>query len=615
MRSRREGALASSLRTCGAACAVIFVVAFALRLIAIFQYQAAPDFQDPIGDSAAHVQRAWEILGGDLLGDRVYFDSAPLYPYFIALVFRFTDGSFLALRIVQAALGALGCVIVSLIARRLDAGRTATQLIAGLAGACYATLAFLDIDLLMISLTVLLVVVCLWLLLRAHESGSRIEVLLAGVALGLAASDKLNLLLCVPVAAWFLAGSTARRPGGRRWLRPMLFVAGTVAAILPITARNFVVGHDLVLVSSNGGVNLYIGNNDQARGTFHLPAESGLSNLDLEGSAAAVAEQALGRTLRPSEVSRFWARAAWRFALEHPLREAMLLGLKLRRLVGAYEIPNHLNLGYMAAEFIPVLRWMLVGAGLAFPLGVAGIGWRLARGATPVDRLLCGFAIAYSVSLLPFFITERYRLPLVPVLLVYAAWLLTELARGWRTRPRRIPPLAAIPILACAVVAVHWPAERFPYSFDRVAMATKYFARALRDPYGGTADRDRAIVQLKWALETDPYSADAHYNLGVAYESVEHYSGALVALDQALRIEPGRTAAAVASRNVRAKLARRGDRRSADTLPRTPYEKARAIEQSGDAARAATLYRELVRRDPFHSAARARIGALQGRRG
>jgi tetratricopeptide (TPR) repeat protein len=574
--------------------AVIFVTAFMLRLVAAFQYSTAPDFGDPIGDSAIYVKRAQEILGGDLLGKGVPFHSSPLYPYFIALVLRSSGGSFFALRVVQIALGALGCVVISLLARRLAEGRAVAQLWAGLGAALYATLAFFDLDLLMISQTILYVGTGLWLLLRARESASKGASLLAGVTLGLAASDKPNLLLFVPVAAWFLAGELRFRPARLRLALAVVFATGVSAVILPIALRNLLVGHDAVLVSGNAGVNLYIGNNELARGTFALPPESGLTNTDLAGSSLAVAEQALGRTLAASEASRFWAAKAWDFAVRHPAREALLIGLKLRRLVGAYEIPNHLSLYYMTAEFIPVLRWLFVGAGLVFPLGLVGAGWRLARRATPADRLLCGFLVTYALSLLPFFVTERYRLPLVPVLIVYAAVLLSD----WSYSRREAVLLATL--VAFAALVVNWPAERFGYAFDRVAMATKYFERA--------HDRDRAIVQLEWALETDPCSADGHYNLGVAYESVGFYSGALAEFQAALGLEPRRSLAAIAARGVAEKLARSGDRSTRAMMPRTPFEEALALERAGRKAEAEEQYRALVRRDPFHFAAWERLG-------
>jgi tetratricopeptide (TPR) repeat protein len=588
---------------------VVFGVAAAVRIVAALQYTEAPNFEYPIGDAAVHLSRAREILDGDLLGREIYFHSSPLYAYFVALVLWLTDNSFLALRAIQSILGALSCVVIALLARRAAGGDVATGLVAGLAAAGYGTLAFFDLDLLMISQTVLLVGTCLLFLARFHESRSSQDLIVAALALGLAATDKPNLLLFVPVAAWLVAGSFTWRLRGLNWRPACLFVAATLVVILPVTLRNLVVGNDLVLVSSNGGVNFYIGNNPDSPGTYLLPPDSGLQNFDLHGSSVAIAEKATERPLKPSQVSRFWAGKAWRFIADDPLREAWIVGLKLKSLVNAYEVPNHLNLYYMRDNFIPLLRWLRIGAWLVFPLGIVGIAWRWARGATSIDRLLCGYLAAYCVSLLPFFVTARYRLPLVPVLLVYAALLVTGVAGNRSGLSRRRTVLLAVG-LAVAVVAVHWPASRHDYSFDRVAMATKYYERSRHDLPTALLDLREAVVQLKWATETAPHSADAHYNLGVALESVGYYSGAAAEFRQVLDLAPDRTLAAVALEGVQRKLSMRGDRATARDLPLTPYEQALTAERGGQPETAERLYRRLVDRDPFHFAAYAQLGRI-----
>ena len=189
--------------------ALVFAVAFALRLAALSDYTDAPNFDNPIGDSRVYTDRAEQILAGDLIGSEVYFHSSPLYAYFVAGVLWLGGGSFLVLRLIQIVLGSLGCVAVALLAGRLAPGRPVLPALAGLGAAGYGTLVLFDLDLLMIFLTVPLVVCSLLALLQADERDSASASALAGVFLGVAATDKTNLLLFVPVAAWFLV-STCR---------------------------------------------------------------------------------------------------------------------------------------------------------------------------------------------------------------------------------------------------------------------------------------------------------------------------------------------------------------------------------------------------------------------
>ncbi len=591
----------------------IFLIALVVRVIAVVQYADAPNFDNPIGDSEIYTERALRVVSGEIVGDEIPFHSSPLYAYFIALFLKL-GGGFLAVRVAQATLGAVGCVLIALLARRLAADNDLAALLAGLAAVFYGALVFFDIDLLMICITVPLITLGLLLLLRAREEASAAGAAAAGIAIGLAATDKPNILLFVPVAAWFLAASCRLRPG-RISFRPAIVFIGCVATtILPITVRNVAVGGDLVLLSSNAGVNLFIGNNPDARGVFDLPRSSGLRNHDLHGSSVAVAERAAGRELKPSEVSRYWTGRALRFVKDNPEKAGMLVLRKLGRLVGAYEIPNHLNFYYLRDRHVPILTWAAVGAWLIFPLGILGLFRRGLQGFRDVDRLALGFLLTYSASLLPFFVTARYRLPIVPLLICYAAIVVCELPGRWRTISRRSKALLLVGLVAAAL-AVHFPARRFGYSFNQIAMAMRYFDRAQSDPDRHDADLERSVVLLKWAGENAPGSADVHHNLGVAYDHLGFYSGAMTEFERALAIEPERRGSRVGLDSARLRLIENADRLAADRLPRTPFEQARTARAGGDPSTAERYLDDLLDRDPFHFLALNELAMLHTERG
>lgn len=613
-RTARPYRLWCSARSEWAVIAVVFLVAFALRLAYVMQVSSAPYFDDPLGDSLIYYERARQILAGRSPGDEIYFHSSPVYPYFIALVLRLSGGSLVALGVVQALVGAGNCVLVYLLAKRLG-GRAAAAL-AGLAAAFYGLLAFFDGDLLMIFLTLFFVDLALLLLVRARGSGRLRWPLAAGVSLGLAALDKTNLLLFAPVAAWWLAGDYSLSWREWRWKPPLLLAAGVSLVVLPVTTRNYLVAHDLVLVSSNAGVNLFIGNNPDARGFFHLPEDSGLANTDLYGSSVKVAEASLARKLKPSEVSEFWAAKARRFLREQPLAEAKLLGRKSLLLLNAYEIPNHLDFYNVRWKYAPVLWVMVVGFWLVAPVALVAIAWRSWAGLGPVGSLYLGFLASYAASLLPFFICERYRLPMVPVFIAFAAVLTAELYRWARAAAYR-PLVAAAAGLAAAGLLVNWPftkKENF-LLIGREALAGKHLERARKDPDTHRDDIAEAIRELKQVLEVDPSSTVARVNLGSAYGMAGFYSGAIWQYEQALKHDPGRTEVRRALEYARNELARRGDLNGTDVIPASPFEQAEAFEAAGQMDRAARLYTEILERDPFHFNAVSNLGAISFRRG
>ena len=90
----------------------IWVIAFALRCLYLWQIHRAPFFDLRLGDAAGYDTWAHTIAGGDWLGKGVFY-QAPLYPYFLAVIYRVLDNSVMTVRIIQAIMGAASCALLS----------------------------------------------------------------------------------------------------------------------------------------------------------------------------------------------------------------------------------------------------------------------------------------------------------------------------------------------------------------------------------------------------------------------------------------------------------------------------------------------------------------------
>ena len=89
------------------------------------------------------------------------------------------------------------------------------------------------------------------------------------------------------------------------------------------------------------------------------------------------------------------------------------------------EAQNNLSL-YLARDFVPLLRWCVLGWGIVAPLAV--VGWATSRRSSLLDLYLA----SYLAACLLFFTSSEYRLPVVPVILLYAAcWIVN--AAAWAT--------------------------------------------------------------------------------------------------------------------------------------------------------------------------------------
>jgi Flp pilus assembly protein TadD len=549
----------------------IFALAWLLRFLFILDLRASPLVEAPMLDEYYHVEWAKSLAGGDWIGSEAFF-RAPLYPYLLGVLFVVFKGSVLAARIVQATYGALTPVALFFLSRRVlpRAGAAAAAAVACL----YPFLIYFDNELLIVSLVVLLDLVLLIAIVRADEAPTWGRWLGAGILMGLSAIARPNILVFAPVVlawAWWRErsrGGRARRrgrvahvccatPARTAAARFALFAVGVAIVVAPVTVRNYVLDHDFVPIASQGGVNFYIGNNEHADGISALVPELGIGWQTDE--AIRFAEQAEGRPLKPSEFSDYWYRRAWGFILGHPGAAARLLFKKLVLFWDRFELANNKDIYYFARMSIVyrALRWLSFG--LIAPLAILGM-WVSRR--NPVAALLIAFVVSYMLSVLAFFINARYRLPVVPCLILFSvagAWWLGE-----RFLRRDIRSLAvgalAVGILATAVNADFYGT----HIGDRAQTHnTLGLAHARVGRYA------EAIPEYLRAIELSPGYSDAYNNMGRSFESLGRIEEAGEAYRKAAEVDPGN---AEALNNVGAFLMRTGDLEGAESWLRKAIE-------------------------------------------
>ena len=117
-----------------------------------------------------------------------------------------------------------------------------------------------------------------------------------------------------------------------------IFVAGLAIVFAPVVARNYSVDGGFYLTTSQFGSNFYIGNNPNADGTY-ASIRFGRGAPEFERlDAKEVAEESVGRTLSPSEVSSFWTGRALGYITSQPLSWLKLTGRKILLLFNRSEM-------------------------------------------------------------------------------------------------------------------------------------------------------------------------------------------------------------------------------------------------------------------------------------
>ncbi len=446
---------------------IIAGVAFVLRLIHILQLRHNdPLFSSPQMDALYHHQWALAIAAGRQFINDAFF-RAPLYPYFLGLVYKLFTANQMAARIIQAAFGSATCGLTYLLARQLVAQPQATSLkpqanpksglhhssfiphpsdtvprIAGFVMAAYPLAIWYDSELLLEGLLTFLLVLGFVLLLRSRESDSRWW--LPGLVFGLAAITRPNVLAFLAVLPFWLLverkgftgprgqgfGSQTRTPEPRNprtlsvWSRLLLVWGAAALVILPVTIRNYVVSGQFVPIAWQAGTNFVIGNNPAADGTTAIVPGTRGTWWGGYDDVKRLAEEAAGKPLKGAEIDRYWLGKGFEFWRQHP---AKALGLFLRKTFlwfAGHEVGNETDLYVVKRySFVNYLlfstRFLKFPFGVLLPLALAGV-WLLRRQWRQFLPLYL-FIGAYSLSFIVFFVTSRYRTPMIPMLAILAA--------------------------------------------------------------------------------------------------------------------------------------------------------------------------------------------------
>ncbi len=486
---------------------LVAIPALAVRLIYVFQLADTPFFAHPIVDAEYHDAWAREILRLGIGHEGVYF-RAPLYPYFLALIYSLTNGSYFAARLVQALLGTSASVLTYLLGWELTHKRAAA-LIAGIGTALYGMLVYFDGELLIETLFIPLLIAAVWSYTRSRTERNSIRLLFTGILLGLAAITRPSALVLLPILILdhlFSKEVRATVPFPiQRITRAFVLTTGCFLPIFPVTWHNVHKGGDFVLIANQGGINLYIGNNPSADGLHSVVPGLG-TNWDVP-MISYLAYGAEGRVLKPSEVSAYYSRLARRFIATQPLQAVRITAKKFCAFWNRLEVSNNRDLYFFIREtqIMPHLRRL--GFWLVGPLGLLGLwlGWRKKL----LPGWFLGFILLYSLGVVAFFVTARFRAPLIPFLLICAV---TALMHLFEKRSRLIDAerLRHFGLLLLFGIFVNTN----PWGIEAENPAHAHFS--LGGVYLKENKLDLARREYHLALAADSTYRQVHLNLGVA---------------------------------------------------------------------------------------------------
>lgn len=509
------------------AVALALLGAMLLRDLYLFQYIARlPYHAVPILDAAYYDSWAQRVAAGRGYGQTPFY-MAPLYPYLLAAVYKLLGHNLGLVYVLQEALGVLNILMTYLLGRRLF-GHVSGLVAMGFM-TLYAPLTYLETKLLTETLAIALNLASLLLLIRALDRPSVLRFLIAGVAMGLS-------VVCRPVAAimvalvvlWLILRRASLRQSGFRHAHTAVLLIGVALTILPVTVRNYVVGRDLAVISTNLGMVFAQSNHPRAFGVS-TPMPGFSSALDSQQQEEMrKASAALGHPVKPSESSAYWLRCGMRFIRERPGSFLALLGKKLFWSLHNSETGCAYNV-YLERQFVPILNLLLMPFSVIAGLAVYGIGRAFRRESRRDSEVLALQVLSVFLGLLVFAYSSRYRVPAIPGLAVFAGFGLVQAVSCARKQDFRAVCTAAALVIGVSLISlVRHPVPRL-MSNEIGNLGVIYLD--MGRPKEGISYLERSIAMF-------PDSDMAHYNMGNALLMLGRTDDAIESYARALEINP-----------------------------------------------------------------------------
>ncbi|MBN1755248.1 tetratricopeptide repeat protein [bacterium] len=516
----------------------IIILGALLRLVHLFYFRHSPFFSTPIVDELYHHLWAGAIARGHLLPNAVFF-RAPLYPYFLGGLYAIFPENLLVPRIIQHLMGIAGIYLTYAVTLKLFRNRV-MALIAGLLCAIYPTFILFECRLLLDSMALFWNLLFIYTFFIALNKNKIFMFLISGIILGFSALTRPNILITVPfILLWWIFYS---KPVSIVLKPALIFLWGLGLIILPVTYLNYRAEKDLVLISSQAGINFYIGNNPKSDGFSAVVPELGY-RWDYK-ECEFRAEKESGRELKPSQISSFFFNRGLDFIKNEPGQATLLFLKKVYIFLNHYEIGNNGSLEFISS-YSPLLK-PYIGYWLICPLGLLGMILAIKnRGAL----LLTLIFISYSISVVIFFVIARFRIPVVPILIIFSSYSLIQLFELFKNQ-RWKKLLLILLILALLSLMVNLNILDFRSS----NRAYSHFQ--LGNIFLRNGNLHDAQQEYELALVLYPALPDARLNLGGIYFKEGLYGKADSLFMEELKYNPG-NAEALSNLGVLARL--RGD--------------------------------------------------------
>lgn len=379
---------------------LILCAGFLLRIAAILSL----NHESNGGDESAYISMALNLINGDgikdNMGNHAMYNVG--YPLFIlAPVFFLFGENIFAARICNVLLGGIAIILCYLVAKEAGAGKIGRLTAAGIL-ALYLPTGVYAVYILKENLMTPLMLGVIWCTLRLAHQPSKKTAAGCGILFGLLAltgNAALSLAAAV-ILALILAPATTFR---KATFMVLIFAVAVVISAPWMIRNTFVIGSPVM--NTNGGFNLYLGNNPAATGYFVSIADTPRGST--WGALRKTGEVQASETLKQEAIA--WIK-------DHPV-DFLTLAVKK----GAYfwTPPVHEGKGEQSSsEKIIRILWLIQFIAIV----IAALTTLLIKELRKKQLLILWLTIcSYTAVHMLFYVIFRYREPIMPIMMIMAA--------------------------------------------------------------------------------------------------------------------------------------------------------------------------------------------------
>jgi 4-amino-4-deoxy-L-arabinose transferase-like glycosyltransferase len=397
----------------------IFLTAMVIRVGFIFSLQDGFYFPDSLEYSASAVS----LIASGEFGDA--YRRAPVYPVFLAGIYLLFGQHILAIRLVEACMGAGLATMIAMLGRRV--GGESVGAIGGLLWSIYPTGVFIVGLVYPTHLaTFLLACAVLCIITKRNQDLGLLRVLVGGSFFGVAVlTVPVALATVVVVSLWIIYWQPTRR-----LVLTGLLLLGVTLSFVPWTVRNFYVYDRFVVVEPR--IVQHLPPIDGAEPAQDMRQAPGVQQAPDKIGAILGNPRAFARRFA-RELSHFWELFPERIRMNRP-------GFRQEMHRADRRVVKETTFGTPWTSLVSLLS-----EGPMFLFAIIGVAVMSFQKERRRDlSLLCGVILSFAFGYSLFWGKMRYRLPIEPYIVILCAYGLRCL---WLALPKRF---ARAPVPAVA---------------------------------------------------------------------------------------------------------------------------------------------------------------------